>query len=234
MMSERREAEGVQLIERGAPRCNQALVGILIATAWWFDVPLVLPGMAVVLWVGAALGRRFVPGYALYYGVIRPIFGPGWLEDERMPRFAQAMGATGILGAYAAIDAGAPQVGWALALSLAGMALWASVTTQCAGCLTYWMLAKLRGVTPSRLGNIDTTAVSLPEIAPGGTGVVAFHHPLCSDCQVWNDRLAAGSQPYARVDVSVSPDVASSHGIAVVPSVFEVDAGGSVLRQLAP
>ena len=227
-----------ELIERGAPRTNQAVAAAAVFAGWLADVPGVVLVVAVVLWIGSAFGRRFVPAYLLYFGIVRPLMvmsgGKPWLEDERMPRFAQAMGGTVFFCAYAALDAGAPAVGWGIALSLAAAATWASATGICLGCLTYRMLAKLRGVTPARLEQIDVTEVRLPEVGKDGRAVVAFHHPLCSDCQVWEHRLAEGDVPYATVNVAAEPQVAARHGITLVPSIFEVAGDGRVLRQLAP
>jgi hypothetical protein len=227
-----------ELIERGAPRTNQAVAAAAVFAAWLADMPAIVLVVAVVLWVGSAFGRRFVPAYVLYFSVVRPLLvksgGKPWVEDERMPRFAQAMGGTVFLCAYAAMDAGAPAIGWGIALSLAAAAALASATGICLGCLTYRMLAKLRGVTPSRLEQIDLTEVRLPQVGPDGRAVVAFQHPLCSDCQVWEQRLSEGDTPYATVNVEAEPRVAARHGITLVPSIFEVAGDGRVLRQLAP
>ena len=98
-----------ELIERGAPRTNQAVAAAAVFAGWLADVPMVVLVVAVVLWIGSAFGRRFVPAYLLYFGIVRPLMvmsgGEPWLEDERMPRFAQAMGGTVFFCAYAALDA---------------------------------------------------------------------------------------------------------------------------------
>jgi len=227
-----------EIIERGAPRTHQAVAAAAVFAAWFADVPIVVLIVAVVLWIGSAFGRRFVPTYALYFGVIRPLMVSNgqkpWIEDERMPRFAQAMGGTVFFCAYAAIDAGLPAIGWGIALVLAAAASFASATGICLGCLTYRMLAKLRGVTPSRLVQIDVTEVRLPEVGEDGRAVVAFQHPLCGDCQMWEQRLAEGNTPFTTVNVAKQPQVAAKHGITLVPSIFEVAVDGRVLRQLAP
>ena len=227
-----------EIIERGAPRTNQAVAAGAVVVGWLAGVPVIILVVAVVLWIGSAFGRRFVPAYVLYFSGIRPLMIRNgvkpWVEDERMPRFAQAMGGTVFFCAYAAIDAGFPAIGWGIALSLAAAASWASATGICLGCLTYRMLAKLRGVTPSRLEQIDLTEVHLPDVGPNGRAVVAFQHPLCSDCQMWEQKLSEGDTPFATVNVATQPLVAAKHGITLVPSIFEVAGDGRVLRQLAP
>ena len=226
------------LIERGAPRSNQAVAAAAVFAAWIANVPAIILVVAIMLWIGSAFGRRFVPAYAVYFSFVRPLILQSgqkpWVEDERMPRFAQAMGGTVFFCAYAAIDAGAPTIGWGIALVLASAAAFASATGICLGCLTYRMLAKLRGVTPARLEQIDLAEVRLPAVGADGRAVVAFHHPLCSDCQMWEQRLSDGDTPYATVDVAKEPLVAARHGITLVPSIFEVAGDGRVLRQLAP
>ena len=63
---------------------------------------------------------------------------------------------------------------------------------------------------------------------------VEFTHPLCSECQEWERRLAGEPEPLVKVDVRERPDLAKKYGIAVVPTVLAVAADGEVLERLAP
>ena len=70
-----------------------------------------------------------------------------------------------------------------------------------------------------------------------GTGsgelLVAFSHPLCTECRSVEAELAAGSDPFVSVDVRDRPDLARKYGVALVPTVVRVAADGTVLQQVA-
>lgn len=222
------------LIDRGAPRSNQFTVGVVLIGLFVLDLPAGLPVVAAILLLGVALGRRFVPGYALWYGLLRRATKAPWVEDERAPRFAQAMGASGILAGYAVITSGSTAVGWGLILVLAAAALFAAATGICFGCLTYRMIAKLGGIVPSRPTHLDPADVPLPELRDGQHALVEFGHPLCSDCQAWQRRLETGTVPFTTVNVAKRPEVAARYGVAVLPTVLKVAGDGRVLRQVTP
>ncbi|MGB7588469.1 MAG: hypothetical protein WBM00_07145, partial [Solirubrobacterales bacterium] len=63
---------------------------------------------------------------------------------------------------------------------------------------------------------------------------VEFTHPLCSECQEWERRLADRPDPLVTIDVRERTDLAHKYGIAVVPTVLAVAADGTVLERLAP
>ena len=220
------------LIDARAPRTNQALIATLVVAAWIFGHSWILALLSLLLYVGVSAGRRWIPAYWLYFGTIEPWLGGGPLEDERAPKFAQGMGATGLLAAFVLIRAGAPAAGWLLAVSLAAAALFAAATGICLGCRTYRLGAMMRRIRPFRVERIEPDDVDLP--SGSGRAMVGFSHPLCHDCQVWERKLAAGPLPFLRVDVRERPDVARRYGIALLPTVFEVEADGTVVRQLAP
>ena len=80
------------------------------------------------------------------------------------------------------------------------------------------------------VGAVDLAGLGAP---PGGTVVVQFTHPLCSDCQELERRLADGPRPLHTVDVSSRPDLARRYHVAVVPTAFVVAGDGTVLERLA-
>ena len=224
----------ITLIDPRAPRTNQALVAACLLAAFLLDLPALLPAIAAILYVGVLLGRRWIPAYHLFFRLLGPRLARGKLEDERMPRFAQAMGATGIVVAWALIESGWPVAGWTLALSLAAAAAFAAMTGICLGCLSYRLMAKAGGLGRVRSQEVQLSDLGSCEAATGSHKLVAFTHPLCSDCHEWDDRLEREAAAVVRIDVGERPDLARKYGIALVPTIWEVDAQGLVLRQLAP
>ena len=219
------------VIDSRAPRTNQAVVGIValagVATGWWWLLAL----LALQLAVGLTFGRRFCLPCVAYFELIQPRFGEGELEDSRPPRLANMMG-TAFLGAAAiAWWVGAPTVGTILASMVAALALLAVATNFCTGCEIYKLSARLRGISPRHHDRIDPA--DLPA-APPDRLFVEFTHPLCSECQEWERRLAADGAPLVKLDVRERPDLARKYGIAVVPTVLAVAADGEVLERLAP
>jgi len=229
-----RDSSELTLIDPRAPRTNQALVGLIVVVAFALDAPVVLPALAVVLYAGVLLGRQWIPAYHIFFRVLQPRLGDGALEDERMPRFAQSLGATGLLVSWAFIETGYARTGWSLGLFLAAAAIFAAVTGICLGCLTYRLSAKLRGIAPLRPRRVDPSDLEPAELEGEGVQVVAFTHPLCSECHEWQERIQAEGRPLIPVDVSRRPGLARKYGVALVPTVWEVDGGGRVLRQLTP
>ncbi len=135
-------------IDPRGPRFNQAVLATALLGGFLADWRPVVPLFALVLLAGAALGPRYGPFLALYAQVIRPRLAPPHeLEDPRPPRFSAAMG-VGFLGAGTmAFAAGAPGLGWGLALTVAALAALSATTGICLGCEIYLVLARRRPVT---------------------------------------------------------------------------------------
>jgi hypothetical protein len=134
-------------IDPRGPRFNQAVVAALLLVGFVLDWEPIVPAVAVVLALGAALGPRFGPFLALYAHVIRPRLGPpAELEDPRPPRFAATLGVVVLAGSTVAFLAGAELLGWVLALLVAFLAGLAASTGICVGCEIYLFLARRRGV----------------------------------------------------------------------------------------
>jgi hypothetical protein len=140
------------------------------------------------------------------------------------------MGAAFLGAAAVAWWLGAPTLGTVLGAMVAALALVAVTANFCTGCEIYKLTARLRGISPRHHSHIDTT--DLP--ATGAERVfVEFTHPLCSECQEWEERLA-GDGTLVKLDVRERPDLARKYGISVVPTVLAVGADGAVLERLAP
>lgn len=132
-------------IDPRGPRFNQAVLAAALLGGFLFDWRPVVPLFALVLLAGAAFGPRFGPFLALYGKVIRPRLGPpAEMEDPRPPRFAASVGVAFLAAATLAFAAGAPGVGWALALVVAALAALAATTGICVGCEMYLYVARRR------------------------------------------------------------------------------------------
>ena len=84
--------------------------------------------------------------------------------------------------------AGLSVVGNALGLVVAGLALLAATTGFCVGCEIYRVGARLRGI---RRGAFDRFELAdLGSGLPAGELMVAFSHPLCTDCRTVEAELA--------------------------------------------
>ena len=136
----------LDVIDANAPRFNQAVIGTLAVvaflTGWW---PL-LAILAAQLAIGLTLGRRWCLPCLAYFELVQPRIGKGPIEDSRPPRFANKVGVVFLGAASIAVALGFTVVGWALALVVAALALGAAATGICAGCETYRVLARIRGI----------------------------------------------------------------------------------------
>ncbi len=218
------------VIDARAPRFNQAVVGIVALAGALLGWPVLWALMAAQLFLGLTLGRRFCLTCLAYYELIQPRLGEGELEDSRPPRLANMIGVAFLAAAALAWWLGAPTVGIVLGALVAALALLAAVTNFCTGCEIYKLSARLRGISPRHHDRIDTA--DLPADAPERLFAL-FTHPLCSECQEWERRLA-GDGTLVKLDVRERPDLARKYGIAVVPTVLAVAADGEVLECLAP
>jgi hypothetical protein len=227
------------VIDSRAPRFNQVVVGVVALLGVVFGWPLAWALMAAQLLLGLSIGRRACLPCLIYFGLVQPLAGEGPLEDSRPPRLANAIGTVFLAAAAAAWWLGATTLGTVLGAIVAALALLAATTGFCAGCELYRLSARRRGITrgdqhrldPADLGpGFDSVSAS------GGAGelIVEFSHPLCAECLQWERWLESGPDPFVKLDVRERPDLARKYGIAVVPTVLVVDAGGAVTRRLAP
>jgi hypothetical protein len=233
MPSARRTADpyrDLEVIDARAPRFNQAVVaalslGAALTSAWW---PLAL--LAAQLGLGLWRGRRWCLPCVAYFELVQPWLGEGPLEDSRPPRFANQVGAV-VSGAGALAGAlGLPVLAAALGLLVGSLALLGAATGFCTGCAIYRLAARLRGLRPGALLQVDLAELGVPA---GRGAVVQFTHPLCADCQELSRRLAREGEAPVLVDVSRRRDLARRYKVASVPLAVRVDAGGLVRERLA-
>ena len=218
----------LDVIDARAPRFNQATVGTLsllaVATGWWPILAL----LAAQLGIGLLLGRRWCLACVAYFELVQPRLGEGPIEDSRPPRFANQVGFVVLTAASAAHIFGMTALGAALGLLLATLALLAALTGFCAGCWIYRLGARLRGISALRVDEFVLTDLAITDSTPGER-VVAFTHPLCTDCGDLMAELQAGGHRVSAIDVRERPDLARKYGVAVVPMAFTVDDSGAVL-----
>jgi len=218
----------LDVIDARAPRFNQATVGLVsllaVVSGWW---PL-LTLLALQLGIGLRFGRRYCLACVAYFKLVQPRFGEGPIEDSRPPRFANQIGLAVLSTATAAHVVGLTTLGAGLGILVAGLALLAAATGICAGCEMYRVGARLRGIRQRAIDRLELGDLGAPLLA--GELIVAFSHPLCTDCRTVEAELAAGSRPFVRVDVRDRPDLARKYGVALVPTVVRVGPDGSVIR----
>jgi hypothetical protein len=220
----------LDVIDARAPRFNQATVGVVslvsVVTGWW---PL-LALLALQLGIGLRFGRRFCLPCVAYYELVQPRFGEGPIEDSRPPRFANQVGFVVLSGATAAHLVGLPALGTGLGVVVAALALLAATTGLCVGCELYRIGARVRGIRRRVIDRVELA--DLGASLPVGQLLVAFSHPLCTACRSVEAELAAGDEPYVRVDVRERPDLARKYGVALVPTVVRVGPDGAVVAHV--
>ena len=221
----------LDVIDARAPRFNQAAVGVVslvaVLTGWW---PL-LALLALQLGLGLRYGRRYCLACVAYFELVQPRFGEGPIEDSRPPRFANQVGFVVLTSATLSQVLGFAPVANALGLLVAGLALLAATTGFCAGCEMYRIGARLRGIRRQAFDRMELA--DLGTSLPAGELMVAFSHPLCTECRSVESELAAGPHAFVSVDVRDRPDLARKYGVALVPTVIRIAADGRVLQQVA-
>jgi hypothetical protein len=132
-------------IDPRAPRLNQAVVAAVLAVAFAVGAPLAVSFVGALLAVGVLGGPKVAPVFVLWRQVLAPrVKPPTELEDPRGPRFAAGVGAVMLAAATLAFVAGAPVVGWVLALVVMVLAGLAATTGICVGCEIHARLLALR------------------------------------------------------------------------------------------
>jgi hypothetical protein len=221
----------IDVIDARAPRFNQAAVGIVslvaVLTGWW---PL-LALYAAQLGIGLRFGRRYCLACVAYFELIQPRIGEGPIEDSRPPKFANQVGLVVLSLATIAYLVGLPAIGTGLGILVAALALLAATTGLCVGCELYRIGARIRGIRRRQIDRVELTELGVT--AGSGDFVVAFGHPLCTDCRTVLRDLEAGPERFVSVDVRDRPDLARKYGVALVPTVVRVAGDGRVLQQTA-
>jgi hypothetical protein len=222
----------LDVIDARAPRFNQATIGTLslvaVITGWWPILAL----LAAQLAIGLRFGRRYCLACVAYFELVQPRIGEGRIEDSRPPRFANQVGLVVLGTSTLAYAVGLHPVGAGLGLLVAGLALLAASTGLCVGCEMYRLGAHLRGIRALQFDRVELVDMGA---ATDGTGelVVAFSHPLCTDCHELISGLEAEGRRLVTVDIRRRPELARKYGIALVPTAVVVAADGRVTARLA-
>lgn len=135
------------VVDHSALRVNQASIILFLALAFLLNQPWLVVFVAAVMWVGTLL-----PGAGLfklaYQHVLKPlrVVRPAPKADDPRPHlFAQGVGALVLAFSSAALLAGLPLLGWALAGLVATLAAVNLFLGFCVGCFLYYQLAR-RGI----------------------------------------------------------------------------------------
>ena len=222
----------LDVIDARAPRFNQATIGSLsllaVLTGWWPILAL----LAAQLAIGLRFGRRYCLACVAYFELVQPRIGEGRIEDSRPPRFANQVGLAVLGTGTVAYAIGLPTLGAALGLLIAGLALLAASTGLCVGCEMYRIGARLRGIRARTFDHVELADMGSHTFGHGDL-VVAFSHPLCTDCKELITGLEAEGRRLVTVDVRERPELARKYGIALVPTAVAVAADGRVTARLA-
>ena len=140
----------MHVIDSRGPRTNQAIVGVGALIAFLLHQEWIIVLLALQLIVGLTLGRRFCLPCRLWFDVLQQRLGEGTIEDARVPRFANIIGAVFLTVSSILLYAGSSNLGWALALIVAALALLAATTGVCVGCEMYMLIARARGIVVDR------------------------------------------------------------------------------------
>ncbi len=222
------------VIDARAPRFNQATVGLLSLIAVLSGVWPILVLLAAQLGIGLRYGRRYCLPCVAYFELVQPRVGEGPIEDSRPPKFANQVGFAVLSAASIAHVVGAGTAGNALALLVAALALLAATTGFCAGCEMYRVRARLSGIRRREFDRVELAELGSPAMGNSLTELlVAFSHPLCTDCRTVIAELGAGTVPWVSVDVRERPDLARKYGVTLVPTVVRVAPDGRVLQHAA-
>ena len=222
----------LDVIDARAPRFNQATVGVLSLVAVLTGLWPILALLAAQLAIGLRFGRQYCLPCLAYFELVQPRVGEGPIEDSRPPRFANQVGLAVLGAASVAYLVGLPLIGAALGYLVAGLALVAATTGFCAGCQIYRIAAHLRGVRVKSFDRVDLLEVGL-RTPPTGEVVVAFGHPLCTDCHSFEAEMRAAGRQLVVVDVRQHRRLARKYGVALVPSAVAVAPDGRVTARLA-
>ena len=137
--------ETTRKVDQSALKVNQAFIIAFLVLGFVINSVWLVVFVAAVMLLGTA-----VPALSLFKGIyaraLRPagLVKPHVIADNPEPhRFAQGFGGVVLLGAIAALLAGAATLGWALVGLVIVLAALNLFLGFCAGCFVYYQLSKL-------------------------------------------------------------------------------------------
>jgi hypothetical protein len=129
----------VRLIDPRGHRFGAALSVVLLAIAFVFDLPLIVPFVGIALGVSALFGTKY-SALGRPWPTIRAALKlgpPKAPEPEYGPRFAQALGFLFLALGSGLLAAGAGLVGWLPVGAVVALQTLLAVTGYCLGCKLY-------------------------------------------------------------------------------------------------
>ncbi|MEU5537708.1 DUF4395 domain-containing protein [Streptomyces sp. NPDC020362] len=143
-MPDRTPGVPVRLDPRG-PRFAAVLTSLVLLLVLVTGSGVLLAAQAVVFALGAILGLRRSPYGWLYRRLVRPRLGPPQdLEDERPPRFAQAVGLGFAVVGAAGYLSGATWLGITASAAALAAAFLNAAFGYCLGCELYLLAVRSR------------------------------------------------------------------------------------------
>lgn len=146
------------MIDPRGPRFTATITTAVLAAALVTGNVWLLALQVAVFAVAAFAGLRASPYSQLYARFVRPRIGPpGELEDERPPRFAQAVGL-----AFAAVGLVSLLAGWTVLFHVAvaaalGAAFLNAAFGYCLGCETYLLIRRITSRPTSSASEVTTS-----------------------------------------------------------------------------
>jgi len=132
-------------VDQSALRVNQAFIIGFLALAFVLNATWIVVFVAAVMLLGTA-----VPSLSLFKGIYQRLLKPAGLvkpqvitDNPEPHRFAQGFGGVVLLGAVAALFAGATTLGWALVGLVIVLGALNLFLGFCAGCFVYYQLNRL-------------------------------------------------------------------------------------------
>lgn len=143
-MPDRTPGAPVRVDPRG-PRFAAVLTTLVLCLVLVTDSGVLLVAQAVVFALGAVLGLRWSPYGRVYRRLVRPRLGPPQeLEDERPPRFAQAVGLGFAIVGAAGYLSGVTWLGIAASAAALAAAFLNAAFGYCLGCELYLLAVRSR------------------------------------------------------------------------------------------
>ncbi|KOV58845.1 DUF4395 domain-containing protein [Streptomyces sp. MMG1121] len=134
----------VRVDPRG-PRFAAVLTTLVLLLVLVTGSGVLLAAQAIVFALGAVVGLRWSPYGWLYRRLVRPRLGPPQeLEDERPPRFAQAVGLGFTVAGAAGYLSGATWLGIAASAAALAAAFLNATFGYCLGCELYLLAVRSR------------------------------------------------------------------------------------------
>ncbi len=126
------------VVDVNVPRFNQAVIAVVTACAFVFQMPVLVWFGFGLLFVSRVFGPDVAPLTQFYVRLVRPRRTDDIeFEAAAPPAFAQLLGTVTLGAAAASLAIGWTVVGWGLTLLVTALASLAAVARICVGCVLY-------------------------------------------------------------------------------------------------